>query len=134
MIFRRSLYHQFLSMVAIFFLFIVGAGLWSLSQWKDEARQKIDATLDKELLRVESILHGDMEKFGMLVPIVRSNQTQLVELAYNDNYTAISYLLKDLSAYFEIDLLLYLTDDGLIEPFLPSRAACHLNLTGRLVY
>lgn len=114
MIYKRSLYRQFLWMVVSFFMLIILAGVWSFTQWKDQANQRIKSALENELVRVESILQGDMEKFNMMIPIVRSRQPQLVDLIYADNYIAIEIVLKDIASYFDIDLMLFINDEGQI--------------------
>lgn len=119
---KRSLYYEFLWMVLLFFILIFAAGTWTVNQWRQEAQQRIDGILESEWGRVESILQGDIEKFDMLVPIVRSKQLQLVELAYNDKYDAIGIMLKDLASYFNIDLLLFYTDEGLMTSNIPGLA------------
>lgn len=111
--FRHSLYHQFLLVVSLFFILLIGVGVWLLAQWNQEATMRMHTKVENETSRVASILRGDMENFGMVVPIIRSRQAQLVDLAYNDNYTAIGLTLKDLASFFEVDLLLFYTEEGL---------------------
>lgn len=112
--FRRSLYHQFLWSVSLFFLLIIGTGLWSVNQWKDEAQHRVKNSLENELISAAAVFQSDMEKFEMVSHIIRSKQPQLVDLVYNDNYPSVDIILKEVASFFDVDLLLLINEEGLL--------------------
>lgn len=110
---RYSLYQQFFLAILVFFTMLIAAGLWSFNQWNDQLDQRITHRLNNAIVNVESLIKADMDKFNLLAPVIRSQQSQLTGLIVDDNYLSIGIVLKDLASYFSVDLLLYFSDDKL---------------------
>ena len=112
MVVVRSMFRRFLILIGGFFVLLVAAGIWSFDQWGKEIDQQIARTLDSKLSMVNAILRGDRENFALIATGIRARQPEIVELLNLDNYRALSIALQDLTAYFDLDLVLFLDEQG----------------------
>ncbi|WP_299183358.1 ATP-binding protein [uncultured Neptuniibacter sp.] len=109
-----KLYRRIVVMAAIFIIIIFASGLWSIHRLQLHESQRFDQHLQGEAEMAYSMLQDDMLRFKAATPNIKVDQSQLVELIYNENFDALSYVFDDLAGFYEIDLILLISDGKLI--------------------
>jgi PAS domain S-box-containing protein len=110
----QSLFNQILLMVVLFYVLLVVSGIWSYKQLQSEYDQRVNVLLDGQSKMAVRTINQDMDRFEKLSFNILERQPEFVELINNDKYSVISLVLGEMGAFFDIDLMLFFTDDGLM--------------------
>jgi len=101
-------------MFGVLISFIIVNGVYSTAKWYSEESEEQDKQLDNKLTIAHSIIANEIEKIKNINLIVREQNAKFQELMNYDNDRAINIILQGYAQSYNIDLILFFDQDGLL--------------------
>lgn len=111
---KYGIFSQLVLMLALFLMLIIGAGVWSVGHSLNQAERQINDILENDQRMARMMVMNDIKGFASVAPVVRAKQREFSALYNDDRYDTIGIVLQDLASFFDIDLLLFVSDEGVL--------------------
>ena len=109
---QGRLTRRVLALFATLVLVISLNGLYSIIQGRQRAYQELHQELDGTMVLSLSLIRAEQDKFEQLALAIRQHATQIAALLEYDRYPALQILLRQQASLYDIDLMLFSSDDA----------------------